>query len=120
MIIMMMSMMVIMMMSMSISMMIIMTVIMRVMIAFIDDHNVDVKVPKSFPAELITIAQILQMLVGSGVCISCWYYRWVWSDGHDDDYDDDDGHGHDDDDDGNDYDDDNDDDDGHVCRLWWW
>ncbi len=30
--------------------------------------------PKSFPAYLITIAQILQMFIGTGVCISCWYY----------------------------------------------
>lgn len=30
--------------------------------------------PKAFPPILITLAQILQMLVGTGVCISCWYY----------------------------------------------
>jgi elongation of very long chain fatty acids protein 6 len=30
--------------------------------------------PKSFPAYLITISQILQMFVGTGVCISSWYY----------------------------------------------
>ncbi len=30
--------------------------------------------PKAFPPVLITIAQILQMFVGTGVCISCWYY----------------------------------------------
>jgi hypothetical protein len=30
--------------------------------------------PKSFPTILITLAQILQMFVGTGVCISCWYY----------------------------------------------
>lgn len=31
--------------------------------------------PRSFPAVLITASQILQMLVGTGVCISCWYYK---------------------------------------------
>lgn len=31
-------------------------------------------VPKSFPAILITIAQIAQMLVGTGICISAWYF----------------------------------------------
>lgn len=31
--------------------------------------------PKSFPAVLITIAQIAQMFVGTGVCISTWYYK---------------------------------------------
>jgi len=41
-------------------------------------------VPKSFPAELITIAQILQMLVGSGVCISCWYYSLTGKSCHND------------------------------------
>ncbi len=30
--------------------------------------------PKAFPPVLITIAQITQMLVGTGVCVSCWYY----------------------------------------------
>lgn len=30
--------------------------------------------PKSFPAVLITLSQIAQMFVGTGVCISCWYY----------------------------------------------
>jgi elongation of very long chain fatty acids protein 6 len=30
--------------------------------------------PKSFPAFLITFAQIAQMFVGTGVCISAWYY----------------------------------------------
>jgi hypothetical protein len=30
--------------------------------------------PKSFPAILITLSQILQMFIGTGVCISCWYY----------------------------------------------
>lgn len=30
--------------------------------------------PKSFPAVLITMSQIAQMFVGTGVCISCWYY----------------------------------------------
>lgn len=32
-------------------------------------------VPKSFPAYLITISQILQMFIGTGVCISAWYYH---------------------------------------------
>jgi len=31
-------------------------------------------VPKSFPAILITMAQIAQMFVGTFVCASCWYY----------------------------------------------
>lgn len=31
--------------------------------------------PKSFPAILITISQILQMFIGTGVCISCWYFK---------------------------------------------
>jgi elongation of very long chain fatty acids protein 6 len=30
--------------------------------------------PKSFPAYLITLSQITQMFIGTGVCISCWYY----------------------------------------------
>ena len=30
--------------------------------------------PKSFPAILITISQIAQMFVGTGVCISTWYF----------------------------------------------
>lgn len=30
--------------------------------------------PKSFPAVLITVAQIAQMLVGTAVCCSAWYY----------------------------------------------
>eukprot|EP00981_Chlorochromonas_danica_P001260 scaffold268_cov210-Ochromonas_danica.AAC.55 len=30
--------------------------------------------PKSFPAILITLSQIAQMFVGTGVCISCWYF----------------------------------------------
>ena len=32
--------------------------------------------PKSFPPILITASQILQMFVGTGVCISCWYYKY--------------------------------------------
>jgi hypothetical protein len=32
--------------------------------------------PKSFPAILITLSQILQMFVGTGVCISCWYFKY--------------------------------------------
>eukprot|EP01035_Chromulina_nebulosa_P017831 gene17831-23443_t len=31
--------------------------------------------PKSFPAHLITISQIFQMFVGTGVCISAWYFK---------------------------------------------
>ena len=31
-------------------------------------------VPKWFPAWWITIAQIAQMFIGTGVCISCWYF----------------------------------------------
>ena len=31
--------------------------------------------PKSFPAYLITLSQIAQMFIGTGVCVSCWYYR---------------------------------------------
>jgi elongation of very long chain fatty acids protein 6 len=30
--------------------------------------------PKSFPTILITLMQIAQMFIGTGVCISCWYY----------------------------------------------
>lgn len=30
--------------------------------------------PKSFPAILITLSQIAQMFIGTGVCISGWYY----------------------------------------------
>lgn len=30
--------------------------------------------PKSFPAWIITVAQIAQMLVGTGVCVSSWYF----------------------------------------------
>jgi hypothetical protein len=32
--------------------------------------------PKSFPAYLITLSQILQMFIGTGVCVSCWYYKY--------------------------------------------
>jgi len=32
--------------------------------------------PRSFPAVLITIAQIAQMFVGTGVCISTWYFKF--------------------------------------------
>jgi len=32
--------------------------------------------PKSFPAILITMSQILQMFIGTGVCVSCWYYKY--------------------------------------------
>lgn len=30
--------------------------------------------PKSFPAYLITLSQISQMFVGTGVCVSAWYF----------------------------------------------
>jgi elongation of very long chain fatty acids protein 6 len=30
--------------------------------------------PKSFPAYLITLSQIAQMFIGTGVCLSCWYF----------------------------------------------
>ena len=30
--------------------------------------------PKSFPTVLITLSQIMQMFVGTGVCISAWFY----------------------------------------------
>jgi hypothetical protein len=35
--------------------------------------------PKSFPAVLITISQIAQMLVGTAVCISAWYFKFSGS-----------------------------------------
>lgn len=31
--------------------------------------------PKSFPTILITISQITQMVIGTGVVISCWYFK---------------------------------------------
>jgi len=31
--------------------------------------------PKWFPTFIITASQIAQMIVGTGVCISCWYYN---------------------------------------------
>jgi len=31
-------------------------------------------IPKGFPAYLITVAQIVQMLIGTGVCVASWYY----------------------------------------------
>jgi elongation of very long chain fatty acids protein 6 len=31
-------------------------------------------VPKSFPAYLITLSQIAQMFIGTGVCLSAWYF----------------------------------------------
>lgn len=40
--------------------------------------------PKSFPAVLITISQIAQMFVGTGVCISCWYYMLTGQSCHND------------------------------------
>jgi hypothetical protein len=36
--------------------------------------------PKSFPTVLITLSQIAQMFVGTGVCMSAWYY---WHKGND-------------------------------------
>ena len=35
---------------------------------------------KGFPAYLITLAQIAQMIVGTGVCLSCWYYVYYEKD----------------------------------------
>ena len=32
--------------------------------------------PKSFPAVLITLSQIAQMFVGTGVCCSAWYFTF--------------------------------------------
>ena len=32
--------------------------------------------PKSFPTILITMSQIMQMFVGTGVCVSAWYYYY--------------------------------------------
>lgn len=40
--------------------------------------------PKSFPAHLITISQIAQMFVGTGVCISAWYFKLSGSSCHND------------------------------------
>lgn len=37
--------------------------------------------PKSFPPALITLAQIAQMLVGTGVCVSAWYFKFFGSSG---------------------------------------
>jgi len=34
------------------------------------------KCPKSFPAVLITLSQIMQMFIGTGVCVSCWYFMF--------------------------------------------
>ncbi len=34
-------------------------------------------VPKWFPTILITSSQILQMLVGTAVCIAAWYYYYI-------------------------------------------
>jgi len=34
-------------------------------------------VPKSFPAVLITVSQIAQMIVGTGVCVSSWYFTYA-------------------------------------------
>jgi elongation of very long chain fatty acids protein 6 len=35
--------------------------------------------PKSFPAVLITISQIAQMIVGTAICISAWYFTFSGS-----------------------------------------
>jgi len=43
-------------------------------------------VPKNFPAYLITIAQIAQMFVGTGVCVSCWYFHTYRTNCHNDYY----------------------------------
>lgn len=40
--------------------------------------------PKSFPAVLITISQIAQMFIGTGVCIACWYYKFSGRSCHND------------------------------------
>jgi len=40
--------------------------------------------PKSFPTILITLSQILQMFVGTGVCISAWYYWYQGAACHND------------------------------------
>jgi hypothetical protein len=40
--------------------------------------------PKSFPAILITAAQIAQMFVGTGVCISSWYFLLSGKECHND------------------------------------
>jgi elongation of very long chain fatty acids protein 6 len=37
-------------------------------------------VPKGFPAYLITLAQIAQMFVGTGICIASWYYVYYTND----------------------------------------
>ena len=33
------------------------------------------KVPRSFPTVLITLSQIVQMFIGTGVCASAWYFK---------------------------------------------
>lgn len=40
--------------------------------------------PKSFPAVMITVFQITQMFIGTGVCISCWYYKLTGQSCHND------------------------------------
>ena len=32
-------------------------------------------VPRSFPTILITMSQIIQMFIGTGVCLSAWYFK---------------------------------------------
>jgi hypothetical protein len=41
-------------------------------------------VPKSFPAYLITISQILQMFIGTGVSCAAWYYHMTGKTCHND------------------------------------
>jgi elongation of very long chain fatty acids protein 6 len=40
--------------------------------------------PLSFPPIIITIVQIAQMLVGTGVCVSCWYFKLMGKSCHND------------------------------------
>eukprot|EP00606_Chrysophyceae_sp_TOSAG23-5_P001468 GSChrysophyteH2.ASY1.ANO1.261.1 assembled CDS len=40
--------------------------------------------PKSFPTILITLSQIAQMFVGTGVCCSAWYYWYIGNTCHND------------------------------------
>lgn len=41
-------------------------------------------VPKNFPAYLITFAQIAQMIVGTSVCVSTWYFHVTGAECHND------------------------------------
>jgi hypothetical protein len=40
--------------------------------------------PKSFPVIIITMSQILQMFIGTGVCVSCWYFMLAGKSCHND------------------------------------